>query len=187
MSLALGFDASTPPLTPYPGSRVAAGYIGGNTPHVWTGDEWRRFAQLYQAPIWVGYLEDDPAGHARDAVARMRSLGWSAGLEGGNTRACILDFETEIDPAWVDAFAIIVRAAGYQTMPYGSQSTIMHDPQRAGRWIALYNDLPVLTGDPAAVGHQFRADVPWSNTQVDLSVWAAEALGHFGQGPRHGN
>jgi hypothetical protein len=40
------FDASTPPASAPPGYRAVAGYIGGDTPHVWTGAEWRRFGKL---------------------------------------------------------------------------------------------------------------------------------------------
>src|SRR5258707_6133543 len=47
------FDASVPPASAPAGYRAVAGYIGGDTPHVWTEAEWRRFAQLHQLPIWV--------------------------------------------------------------------------------------------------------------------------------------
>src|SRR5258706_15218366 len=46
------FDASVPPASAPAGYRAVAGYIGGDTPHVWTKAEWRRFDQLPQLPIW---------------------------------------------------------------------------------------------------------------------------------------
>jgi hypothetical protein len=182
--LSLGFDAAFPPGKPYPGSKVVCGYIGGNTPHIWTLDEWHRFADLTQFPIWVGYNDRDPEADARTAVSRMEELGWTKGLV-NNTRAVILDFETEINPEWVDDFAVIVRANGYQTMPYGSESTILQDPVRAGRWIALYDERADIPADPGAVAHQYKANVPWNGTAVDLSVWSAEGVLHGGTGPRH--
>lgn len=187
MTLYTMFDASVPPSSAYPGSAAVAGYLGGNTPHVWTPEEWRRFATLRQFPIWVGYLEADPAGHAADAAAAMQSLGWTPGHnDPASTRACILDFETEIDAAWVDAFANRIYTAGYVTIVYGSESTIIDNPARDGRWIALYNGEANIPDDPEAIGHQYRADVPWGNTQVDLSVITDTMLAHAGYGPRHG-
>ena len=184
MSLYSMFDASVPPSSAYPGAAAVAGYIGGNTPHVWTPAEWQRFPDLTQFPIWVGYLEADPAGHAADAAAAMERLGWTPNA--ASRRACILDFETEIDAAWVDAFAAGILSAGYVTIVYGSESTIIDNPGRSGRWIALYNGAANIPNDPAAVGHQYRANVPWGNTQVDLSVITDDMLVHGGIGPRHG-
>lgn len=183
-SLHLMFDAAFPPGKPYPGAQAVAGYIGGNTPHIWTLDEWLRFQHLVQFPIWVGFNEADPIGHANDAVAAMKRLGWSQNAR--NKRAVILDFETEIDPGWVNQFAGTINDHGYETMPYGSESTIVSNPSRSGRWVALYDgqmDIPNVTD---AIGHQFRADVPWDGTQVDLSVITDTMYSHGGVGPRHG-
>ena len=52
------FDASTPPSSAPPGYHAVAGYIGGDTPHVWTDAEWKRFGRLRKLPIWV---RSDPA------------------------------------------------------------------------------------------------------------------------------
>src|SRR6202030_1784840 len=79
MSLHRMFDAAYPPQRPYPGCQAVAGYIGGNTPHVWTRDEWRRFGGLVQFPIWTGYAEADPAGHGQQCAALMHDLGWRPG------------------------------------------------------------------------------------------------------------
>lgn len=184
MTLYSMFDASVPPSSAYPGAQAVAGYIGGNTPHVWTPAEWQRFADLSQFPVWVGYLEGDPLGHATDAAAAMGRLGWSPFA--ANRRAVLLDFETEVDPPWIDTFAGEIWQSGYQTFIYGSESTIVGNPGKEGRWIALYDGTPDIPNVPAAIGHQYRANVPWGNTQVDLSVITDEMLVHGGIGPRHG-
>lgn len=178
------FDASVPPSSAYPGSAAVAGYLGGNTPHVWTPEEWQRFAGLRQFGIWVGYLEADPLGHATDAAAAMSRLGWAPNRPA--RRAVLLDFETEIDAAWINAFAGEIWHAGYETLVYGSESTIIDNPGKEGRWIALYDNTPDIPDVPEAIGHQYRANVPWGNTQVDLSVITDEMLVHGGLGPRHG-
>lgn len=184
MSLYPAFDASTPPGVPYPGAAAVMGYIGGNTPHVWTRDEWRRFAALVQFPIWVGVFEADPVGHARQAVSAARALGWSPNPPSGNRRGIIIDYETEVNQAWIDSFAAVVWAAGYETFVYGSESTITGNPPKEGRWIALYNGLANLPDIPYAVAHQYAANIPFDGTAVDLSVVSADMLAHGGQGPR---
>ena len=103
------FDAADPPSSPYPGCQAVAGYIGGNTPHVWTAAEWQRFGHLRQFPIWTGYAEANPAHHGQQAVAAMRARGWAAGRP--DRRAVIVDEETEVNAAWIDAFAAVVWAA----------------------------------------------------------------------------
>jgi hypothetical protein len=52
------FDARVRPASAPAGYRAVAGYIGGDTPHVWTDAEWKRFGSLPKLPIWV---RSDPA------------------------------------------------------------------------------------------------------------------------------
>lgn len=186
MTLTLAFDAAFPPLNPYPNAGAVFGYLGGNTPHIWTPDEWRRFQNLKQMGIWVGFNEADPVGHGNDAVQAARSLGWTPNGNGATRRGIIIDFETEIDPAWIKSYADTVNSGGYDTFVYGSESFVLQNPVRSGRWIALYNDQPNIPADPGALAHQYVADVPWDGTQVDLSVVSSDFLLHFGYGPRHG-
>jgi hypothetical protein len=183
MTLYQAFDASNPPQNPYPGCKAVMGYVGGNTPHVWTLKEWQRFGNLVQFPIWVGYHEDHPEQHGNACVAAVKGLGWIDHFV--PRRAVILDFETEIDPAWVDAFGNVIWAAGYETLLYGSESTIVDNPVKEGRWIALYNGNMTIPPVPGAVGHQYKANVPWDGTVVDLSVITDEMMKHGGTGPRH--
>src|SRR5258708_14891264 len=58
------FDASEPPAPAPAGYRAVAGYIGGDTPHVWTDAEWRRFARLHKLPTWVRATPTEGNAHA---------------------------------------------------------------------------------------------------------------------------
>ena len=182
MSLYRMFDAAFPPPSAYPGCQAVAGYIGGNTPHVWTVAEWQRFSHLVQFPIWVGYNEADPVGHAQLCVETMHSFGWAAFRP--QRRAVILDEETQVDAAWVDEFAGVIWGAGFETFMYGSLATILHDPPKEGYLIADWNDVPAIPPYPNVIGCQYSPNVPWQGTQVDLSVITADMLAHGGIGAR---
>ena len=182
MSLYQMFDAAYPPSSPYPGCQAVAGYIGGNTPHVWTTDQWKRFSHLRQFPIWTGYSEANPTHHGQQAVAAMRKLGWAARLP--NRRAVIVDEETEVNAAWINAFAAVLWAAGYQTFIYGSLATVLDNPPEEGYLIADWNDVPTVPPYAHVIGHQYKPNVPWDGTTVDLSVISEEMFVHGGRGPR---
>ena len=184
MTLDRMFDASAPPEKPYPGCTAVAGYIGGNTPHEWTLEEWQRFADLRQLPIWVfglGGLSARTQGI--EAASRARALGWKPHAH--DRRAIVLDMETSEDGAFVAAFAAAVHQEGYSCWPYGSRSTIYSDPTEDGVWVALYDGQFSMEDLPHAVAHQVAPNVPWDATAVDLSVISAGALHHLGRGPRH--
>lgn len=186
MTLHRMFDASTPPGTAYPGSEAVAGYIGplGNTPHIWTLEEWLRFRELRQFPIWVGSGRTDGRGDGEQAAAAMMSLGWTAG-PGPGVRCVLLDMETEINPAYVDGFAASVEATGYATILYESLSAVSGNPVRSGIWLADWDDIPAIPPLANVIGIQYKPDVPWDGTQVDLSAITDEMLEHAGYGPRH--
>ena len=62
------YDAAYPPSNP-PHWDAAAGYIGGDTPHVWTAAEWARQPVRYRLPIFV---RSNPTGVLARAMSRMR-------------------------------------------------------------------------------------------------------------------
>lgn len=179
------FDASLPPGRPYPGCAAVAGYIGGNTPHVWTLAEWLMFHDLAQLPIWVGYREADPVGHARSAAAAARKRGWAA-FHQPKWRAIVLDQETEVDEPWIAAFGHELQAAGFLCWPYNSVSVVAAggDPAGYSLWLPTWDGVRALPPYPNVVAAQYRADVPFDGTQVDLSVVDSAALASFGHGPR---
>jgi hypothetical protein len=87
------FDASTPPASAPPGYRAVAGYIGGDTPHVWTDAEWRRFGKLRKLPIWVRSNPTQVDAEA-DAFAALERL-FELNIPRGTTVA--VDLETAVD------------------------------------------------------------------------------------------
>jgi hypothetical protein len=184
MTLTLGFDASSPPAAAYPNAGAVLGYIGGNTPHVWTVAEWLRFQHLRQFPIWVGYQESDPAEHAREAVDAMERLGWTP--HANTRRAVIVDEETQVDGPWINTFAQGILDGGYVTIVYESLAVLLDNPHRTGVWVADWNNVPQLPEGFPVIGCQYRANVAWENTQVDLSVLSDAMIIHGGYGPRHG-
>ena len=176
------FDAAFPPLKPYPGCQGVAGYLGGNTPHVWTLDEWLRFKHLRQLGIWVADLAASAVTSGKAAADAARQLGWTPHAK--TPRAIVLDLEMAVDANWVNAYAGAVRQAGYWTWVYGSQSTVLENPARAGYWIASWNGVPALEPLPHVVAHQYSANVSWAGGAVDLSVVSGAAWPHMGFGPR---
>jgi hypothetical protein len=176
------FDASQPPGQPYPGSAAVAGYIGGNTPHVWTLAEWQRFHDLRQFPIWVGAGRTDGAADGQAAAAAAHALGWAPNRP--DRRTIIVDVEALAMRAYLDAFSAPVWQAGYQTVVYESASAVRHNPPKEGIWVALWDDQADIPPGAAIIGHQYQPDVPFDGTQVDLSVIDDTFLVHGGQGPR---
>lgn len=113
------YDASAPPADP-PSTDGVCIYIGGDTPHVWTPAEIDRQKARYRLPIFV---RSNPAGAsaARDvkaAVAQLQVIGAPKG--------CLVawDTETAADVPYMSAVYLYLRAAGYQLIDYGSQSSV---------------------------------------------------------------
>jgi hypothetical protein len=129
----LMYDASYPPPAPPAGWQVVAGYLGGDTPHVWSPAEWASQPARYRLGIWT---RDDPAGYDAAAEARAALAAWQAlGAPAGSTIA--LDFEAAVDGAYVQLFDATLVGAGYRLLLYGQQSTVLANPQpSAGYWVA---------------------------------------------------
>lgn len=185
MTLVRMFDASRPPGKPVPGCAAVAGYLGGNTPHAWTPDEWRRFSALRQLPIWVGAGEFSPAQHAVTAAAKARELGWLP-FHGPKWRAIVLDMEAEADEAWVAMFGRQLQREGFLCWPYMSLSVLGSNPAGYSVWLPTWNGVPTVPPYPNVIAAQYQPNVPFDGTSVDLSVVDVAALDSFGRGPRHG-
>lgn len=177
------FDASRPPATPYPGARAVAGYVGGLTPHIWTRAEWLRFAHLRQLPIWTADFRQDPKFSANTAADAAEALGWEAHRP-GTWRAVVVDGEAVIDMPWVEAFGDELQVRGFLCWPYLSLSAAAGDPPTFSLWAADWDGFAGLEGGPDVIGHQYRANVQWGGTVVDLSVFEGAVLDSFGEGPR---
>lgn len=160
------WDASTPPATQPTGFDAAAGYIGGDTPHVWTKSEWARLGQTAKLPVWV--RSNPPSGTqgaaqgTADAFAALERL-HAIGVPRGSTVA--LDLETAVSPVLVGAFHDVMRWAGFYVWVYGSRSTVFANPVCDGYWVADYTHVPHM-----AAGKNVRA-TQWTDGQVfDQSV-----------------
>ncbi len=124
------FDAAYPPASP-PKWEVAAGYIGGNTPHVWTDQEWARQQARWRLPIFTRSTGGDPVADAGATVGWLRAHGVPKGV-------CVaLDFETRINAVYLYTFDQAVMDAGWRVMVYGSLGTVISNPKPSGGyWVA---------------------------------------------------
>jgi hypothetical protein len=180
------FDASRPPGKPYPGCGAVAGYIGGNTPHVWTAREWNAAnndGALLQLPIWVGFGETDPVGHARQAADAAKARGWIAHHRPA-WRAIVADVEDVQEEAWLKAFGTQLQAEGFLCWPYMSLAAVPSDPPGYSIWLADWNGQASVPPIHDVIAHQYAPNLPYEATRVDLSVVMSTELASFGIGPR---
>jgi hypothetical protein len=157
------FDASTPPKVAPAGYSVAAGYIGGDTPHVWTAAEWARFSKLHKLPI---FTRSNPgqANGVNDGFAALRQL-YNIGAPRGI--AVAIDLEEAVNAAYVNAFAAVMHYAGNYTWCYGSASTVFRNPACNGYWAADYLD----SREPYMYNHpDIRATQYTDGTEYDSSL-----------------
>lgn len=180
------FDASIPPDVAPPGADGVLGYVGrpGRTPHVWTPGEWRRFEHLRQFPAWLPDLGADPLADAIAAVDAVQALGW-ARMPEPDTRLILLDGEAAQFPAWYAGWEAHVHALGYYPVDYGSLFYVGANFAR-DVWAADWNDVAQLPPGESIGGEQYRANVAWRGTSIDLSVITAGLFARGGIGPRRG-
>jgi hypothetical protein len=184
MTLYHGYDASHPPAKPFPGSQFCCGYLGhtGYTPHVWTAAEWNAASSngtLRMLPIWLPDRSNTPALEATAAAAAAVALGWTRHIG----RALCLDSETSTDAQWIAAFGHALAQDGFTLIDYRSVSALSVNPSGYRTWAADYS-LPPAGWTDAQSGFQYRADIPWDGTQVDVSIFDDELFGMLGRGPR---
>lgn len=134
------YDAAYPPAQP-PHSDGVVIYIGGDTPHVWLLVEIDMQPARYRLPTFV--RSDPPGpGAAADvatAVARLKAIGAPAGT------LVAWDMEMAADAAYILAVYEGLRAAGYELIVYGSQSTVLGNANPDGLyWGADWTDVPHL-------------------------------------------
>ncbi len=115
------WDAAFPPGSP-PKVDAVAGYIGGNTPHVWTDAEWAssmtKSGAKYKLPIFVRSVGGDPFADA------AFTLQWLQAHNAPLGSLVALDFETRVDATYLNAYdhgvATITQYGGDTTLgvPY---------------------------------------------------------------------
>jgi peptidoglycan hydrolase-like protein with peptidoglycan-binding domain len=120
MSTLIFYDASTPPADPPAGADGVCGYIGGDTPHVWSLADWASQHARYRLPI---FTRSDPPGPGAQAdvtaaLAQLKVIGAPKG--------CLVawDFETAADPEYTQQVYLLLHDAGYLLIAYGSVSYV---------------------------------------------------------------
>lgn len=146
-------DASMPPVTHAPkGADIVAGYIGGDTPHVWTAAEWASFGKMHKLPIFVR----SQRGNGRaDGFAALQQL-YSLGVPKGS--AVAYDLETLVYGAMVTAFYNVLYWGGYYTYVYGSADYVFGNPACSGYWVADYRGQPFQYPHSRVVATQYAAN-----------------------------
>ena len=147
--------------------RAVAGYVGGDTPHVWTPAEWGRFKGLGKLPVWVNNVDgDDPGPGEADAFAALRAL-YDLGAKQG--AAVAYDLETSVVPKRAAAFTRALAWAGFTAWIYGSRSTVFGN-HASGYWVADY------TGRPHFPTRNSRACQYAAGVTIGGSTWDVSCI-----------
>lgn len=155
-------DASQPPPGDPAGADIIAGYIGGDTPHIWTKAEWDQYKTLRKLPIWVRSQRGDGNADGFDALKQLYRLGVPKGT------TVVYDLETLVYGAMVTAFSNVMAWGGYQTWIYGSADYVFGNPPCAGYWVADYKGQPFMYPHSAVRATQYAAGVDgydWSEVK----------------------
>jgi hypothetical protein len=182
----LVFDAAYPPPTTPDNAEGVLGYIGGpRATHVWAPAQWLPFQHLRQFPCYVPDLSMSPTGQAGDALERAERLGWAPHMPADQTRVMICDLEAEAEPDWYADWAETIRAGGFAPVAYGSLSTVLGN-HATDVLAADWDGIPAIPAGSTLRGVQYRANVAYAGTEVDLSVFDGWLMARGGVGPRHG-
>lgn len=169
MTLRWMADASVPPAS-RPQLYAIAGYIGGDTPHVWTPQEWHGQPAQFRLPVFTAANREDIACAAGEDAWEIRAA--LAALSVPVRFTVAVDIETRVYDTYLRALDAYL--APRPVMAYGSLSTLLRCPLTSGgRWAAEWGH----GIDPALqdIGqHGIRA-FQWENAQqagrdYDLSV-----------------
>lgn len=132
-------DTSNPGTATLPkGYSAVAGYIGGDTPHVWTPEQWAQFKGIPKLPI---YVDDFKTGYAAgqadgwDCLQKLYALGIKPGV------VVVYDVETSKDKERVYGFVSVLNWAGFKVWLYGSRTTLAFIPF-SDYWVADYTRKP---------------------------------------------
>lgn len=184
MTLYNGADASTPDLATLPeGTQVIAGYVGGDTPHVWTVDEWNQFLTVNPSmrflPIFVDDKASFPSGTdlAMAAVAAVRVRGWAPFQP--NRRVIVIDAEENTNYEYYAEASDAIWSAGFVMVQYRSAGSVGNAQQNPPdlTWVAV-------PGQPKPramiwAGYQYLWSKEW-----DTDVFSEYVFNSCGVGPR---
>jgi hypothetical protein len=151
-------DASVEPATLPEGVKVVAGYIGGNTPHVWSVAEWDRFAGVKKLPVFVHEQGASGTEEGWAALKRLYQLLVPKGT------LVVLDMETLVEPAAVLNFRALMNWGGYYCGTYGSADFIFGNPNCYGYWVADYDKKPQLFPHHGVFATQYAPGTDWDSS-----------------------
>jgi hypothetical protein len=156
---------------PYDG---VAGYIGGDTPHIWTKAEWAARPEKFRLPIWVRSNPTNAVEGTDDATGALAQLA-AIGAPKGTMIA--LDSETSIDPSYVLAFYIKIKAGGYILIEYGTQSDVLQNLNPDGYyWGADWTDAPHIHVNDAGTQYVSFANYDVSEFASVLPFWNTKGV-----------
>jgi len=138
----LMLDAGNPGTASLPkGYSAVAGYIGGDTPHVWTADQWARFKGIPKLPIYVDDFKTGRNAGIADGWDCLQKLSvfYALGIKRGSVVA--YDIEVSKDAQRAYGFASVLNWAGYTVWLYGSRSTVLTIPF-GDYWVADFVQPP---------------------------------------------
>jgi hypothetical protein len=165
MALRWMYDASVPPPGP-PGLYACGGYIGGDTPHVWTPAEWASQPASFRLPIFTASNREDNACAAGEDAWEIRAALAALGVAEHCTVA--VDIETRVYSTYLRALNIYL--APRPLMTYGSLSTLLRNPVTSGgRWAADWTGDVDTAQDEIGLSeiHAFQ----WANSQQSGRPW----------------
>lgn len=146
-------------------------YAGGDTPHPWTTAEILAMPARYR---WPCFVRSNPAqvNVVSDVSAFVSWLHAHAVPKG---TCVILDLETAVDTAYVTAFNLALRAAGYKVTKYGSQDFIWQNPPTDGGTFVALPGPDVLTTEGDTVARQYGFEGGYDRSvlkdQAALPLW----------------
>lgn len=158
----------TPPSQIPSGVVGVAGYIGGDTPHIWTKAEWDGQRARYRLPI---YVRSNPPGPGANAdVAGCLSMLGTIGAPKGTLVAW--DMETAVDPAYLHQVYDLLNAAGYKLIVYASQSVVFEQGNPDGLyWGAEWTGAPHIHVNDAITQYVSFHNFDLSEASSVLPFW----------------
>lgn len=162
------------PIVPVPvKTDIVLVYVGGDTPHPWTDSDMHSQPARYRWPTWV---RSNPNGATEGATEAAEMIAWLKAHNVPLGVSVILDLETAVDTAYVNAFNSTMAAAGYHTTKYGSSSTIFKNPRTTGgTFVADPTGTPHMysIGDTVATQYAFDGgyDLSMVEDQTVLDLW----------------
>ena len=167
--VALIADTSKPTQLPPHEFGAVAGYIGGDTPHVWTPADWRKFPHDRKLPIFVRSTVVGAQGGLDDGFAALEAL-YELGVPKGSYVA--YDRETNTDVQGTHAFNGVVHWGGFYPLPYGSKGNIFDHPAPYGYWVADYTGTPHMYPHSGVVMTQYTNGDAQGWDENEMKLWA---------------